>query len=257
MRSRCEHPKCYAKALGGCSSQIDREHYFTKSILNYLESLSTVMFVSRNVRNLNIPHENLQSRFKAKILCVKHHRMLNTLDDEALRFFKACRLTGETLSKQSGSDVMQSHINGDRLERWCLKTLCGFARSGTILAGEDKLKVADLPLNWLRPLFGLSQLTDGRGLYYRVKPGLPLDKGLDLSITLIANDYNKLCGAEMELAGFAFILAMAMPHPHNPGEHLNNAVFHPQRFEFRTGESHTKAVIKFSWDNTDEVGAAE
>lgn len=167
-----------------------------------------------------MPHENLQSRFKAKILCITHHRMLSKLDDEALRFFKACRLTGEGLSARSCSDVMQSHVNGDRLERWCLKTLCGFARSGTLLAGEDKLEVADLPLKWLRPLFGLENLADGRGLYYRLKPGVPLAGGHDLSITMVTNEQNRLCGAEMEVAGFAFILAMAKPDPQNPGEYL-------------------------------------
>ena len=145
-----------------------------------------------------------------------------------------------------------------RLGQWCLKTLCGFARSGTLLAGEDKLNVADLPLEWLEPLFGRNHLTDGRGLYYRLKPELPVNKGHDLSIRIITDEQSALCGAAMEVARFAFILAMAKPDPHNPGEYLNNAVFHPSRFEFRKGESHRQAVITFSWDNADEgVGTVE
>ena len=95
MSGASRHPKCYAQELGSCSNQISKEHYFSRELLNYIESFGNVTTNGIHwQKGTNVPLEKL---FQVKSLCTNHNSSLSDLDTEALLFFKTVRQVGDHL----------------------------------------------------------------------------------------------------------------------------------------------------------------
>jgi hypothetical protein len=63
--------------------------------------------------------------------------------------------------------VLPPPVDGERLERWLLKVLCGGLFSGAFRIGPDTtMKGIDPPIEWLQILFGQARFTERQGLYY-------------------------------------------------------------------------------------------
>jgi hypothetical protein len=150
---------CYASALGDCGGPLTKEHYFSKALLRAFtraEGSPTVRLLrpgrpDRNVHPEKALHE--------PILCKRHNSALSPLDTTAERLFEGVR-EGVKLVPRFPCRA----VNGSAFERWMLKAACGF------LVAER----GAAPLEWLRTLFGETEIDPPCGLYMHLDITRPL-----------------------------------------------------------------------------------
>ncbi|MRG91673.1 hypothetical protein [Polyangium spumosum] len=185
------HPKCYALALEDCDRKISREHYFSKGLVRaYALSRSasdTIRVMRPNKPDMELPSEQA---LQSNILCRRHNSALSVLDASAERLFRAIH---------EGTKVVPAYncrvIAGKNLELWILKVLCGsFAADG--------IKV---PVDWLRLLFGYTDLAAPSGLYMQVPVNKTIESAWSVSLGAYQDDRGT-SGAEVSLCGVRFIL---------------------------------------------------
>jgi hypothetical protein len=94
---------------------------------------------------------------RPKVLCTRHNNCLTALDSLAKRFFSF-------LFEQAPHPRFLL-INGDDLERWFLKVLCGYVSAGFLLDETGtQLNGWTPPKHWLEILFGDEVIPRGCGL---------------------------------------------------------------------------------------------
>jgi hypothetical protein len=147
-----QNPDCYARELGGCSTQINREHYVSEGILELIEEPDGTR--SRTVRSYGLSFLAGESRIlgvaglTAKILCKTHNEALSPFDSAGKAFYCAVDRLNASTAPAAPAEVLT--VSGDDLERWMLKTLCGGLYSGNFMVkpGEGMKDVAP-PRAWL------------------------------------------------------------------------------------------------------------
>jgi hypothetical protein len=221
---------CYARALGGCSPGLSREHYFSRSLLKYLETFGGVRTNGTDWLKENTEKVPLADRFVARTLCKTHNETLHALDDEAMAFYKTLKAIDKAVGTCIGTGPARFKVSGDKLERWCLKALCGFATSGNLLLDGEKVDIDFPPTEWLRVLYGHDQTKEGHGLYFRFDPGV-LSERQTFAFTHLIHAH-VLCGAILNLYICRCILAMLRPTEAVFGDVVQGAVFHPSQFRF-------------------------
>lgn len=162
------HPKCYARCLKTCSRKISREHYFTHAILRKLGADPRGIYLRGapwQPGGLWIPPHALT----AAVLCARHNSQLSpldefasSLDDELVEIHRAAQ-----------ADQVVSTLDrfyGPNLERWLMKTLCGFAaaRPGVV---QSRHTASPVPDDWVHYLFGKGEILEPAGVYVSSKAG--------------------------------------------------------------------------------------
>lgn len=143
--------KCYASPLGGCSQKITGEHYLSRTILGRLTAdggqlnLSKFAWQSPEESKILSP-----DAVKANVLCKAHNEALSAYDAIGGRFVELLLRSG---SIDAGGLAATGLFNGEDLERWFLKTLCG------VVAMEANVRRLrwHAPIAWLKSLFGLTE----------------------------------------------------------------------------------------------------
>jgi hypothetical protein len=188
----------------------------------------------------------------SKILCERHNAALSTLDGVAGRFFDYLdRINDEwTIGDKANHGLL---FNGHDLERWILKTLCGYGVSG-ILANQGgvRLKGWNPPKHWVRLLFGLENWKPQCGLYYLI--GQPEDVRRTESHIQVRGVFGsdaEIAELAISLLSFLFILMM---EPFSPDEHdiQDNIVFRPEQLWFVDGNCLKTLVIR--WNERGDKG---
>ena len=166
-----QHPECYARALSNCSSQISREHYFSKAILELVDQGSGVQSETVDGTNLVFLKPDTKKkltigRLASPMLCTSHNSKLSPYDTAGLALFSAIdKMNEHSLDPRLPPPAVR--ICGDRLERWMLKTLCGCLFSGNIRVPTGTLTKGIPPrLELLDILFGHGTFPEPMGLYY-------------------------------------------------------------------------------------------
>jgi hypothetical protein len=187
---------CFAKALHDCSSKISGEHYITEAVLKIIQKGDAIRLSGTHWLS---PEEERKLPLKAlatKILCERHNQALSGLDEFAVKFFRF--LIGEESKPNTFT------VNGDDLERWMLKVLCGF-----IFSRNTPEKITDWlpPESWLRILFGNDPLPDGTGLYHLM--GEVADEHYQIALLPLPDDKAKtFVGLRFQISGFLFLFLM-------------------------------------------------
>src|SRR5262245_54387625 len=124
-------PKCYAGDLADCGSEMSREHYMTESVLQGIACSGKTI----EVRGLawlsgNTIQTIPTARLNAWVLCKKHNNALVELDAEASDLRKVMDQIHAHFNDGQDEKFV---VDGDRLERWMLKTLCGHVASGNMV----------------------------------------------------------------------------------------------------------------------------
>ena len=105
-------------------------------------------------------------RLKAKILCTSHNSSLSPYDDEGLAMCKAAKSTYD--ADNTGDMTIDTFtIDGNRLERWMLKTLIGGLYSGKVWTDLAAMEAKPPPDEWLEILYGRRDFPDRQGLYWQ------------------------------------------------------------------------------------------
>lgn len=232
-----KHDKCYASELGGCSSKISLEHYISATALQVVTDNGDFVVLESPSFARRIPARVAG----AKILCTSHNRALSPLDVVGTSFFSAIHNVGRTLKAQS--TAANSHVigvNGHDVERWLLKILIGVALS--VL--EETKKKWTPPRNWLRVLYGQSEMPRNCGLSFRMDAGQLVGSDRRIGIAPLwatRGDTPYLAGLLTRLGGFDFTLIME----NTSGAPL--AHYRPGAFRFTLQSTRAEQIILLGW----------
>jgi hypothetical protein len=233
---------CYASPLADCSSKRSREHYFSESLLHYLNR-------NKDLRVTGLPWVEGEvqvvppSALASRVLCKRHNSALSPLDAIAVRLFKALDEEGAAGSSQQ----LLYLFSGHDLERWLLKILCGITCSRNLPL--DLKAGLVIPKNWLDILFGDTEFPDEQGLYVCKSPGHRFEgpRGLQLRVII---GRGRLTGMGLWVCGYELILSMSgFPSRSFDGR---NFAYRPLEF-YTTGRDFEKSVL-FSWDGAADLG---
>lgn len=195
------NPKCFARELYDCSQEMSKEHIVSKSVLKLIEIPNKPITIS-GPKWLNSGEEKSTSiaSISTKILCKRHNEVLSGLDKIGQKFF-------DFLYNENNPDEYL-FINGEEIERWMLKLLCGLISSGW---GAKDLRYWQPPIEWLEILFGDGRIPERSGLY-ALKGKDIKTKYHQIGVSLLANDKRELIhGVYFFIAGFQFIFFMGPP----------------------------------------------
>jgi hypothetical protein len=163
-RTAFSHPKCYANLLRDCGhaeanrsgNPIEREHFVSKSLQERFGKPFLLDGLSWATNRLTMAEE-----VAAKVLCARHNRALSPLDSFILKFDDVL------VAYRAGRSIGWLTLDGEDLERWAIKALCGGIASGTVLHRDGRRVPAEMPPEpYLRFLFGYNELPPGLGFHY-------------------------------------------------------------------------------------------
>ena len=149
--SGLSNARCYAAPIGGCSSEISREHYLSAALLRRLTEDGGRLNLSKFVWLEDGETKQLApDNVAAKVLCKTHNEALSAYDAVGDRF---CGLLLRCGWIADGGPPAVGLFNGEDLERWFLKTLCGI----TAMEAEVHGRSWRAPVPWLESLFGIRE----------------------------------------------------------------------------------------------------
>jgi hypothetical protein len=247
-----QHPDCYARSLGGCSTKISLEHYVSEGILKLIDQRFGVQSETVDGTNLVslkpcVKKKLTIGRLTAPILCETHNSRLAPFDTEGLAMFAAMDKMNEYgLNPQLPAPT--ARIDGDRFERWMLKTLCGCLYSGNIRLPEGVSNKGICPsAELLDILFNGASFPDRLGLHYIYgDPGelIEADPMILKYGPLLETEGDVVTGLQVWFFGFRFILLTERLRPgvftvFDQGDHR------PAGLDL----AGTNACIQFDWKN--------
>ncbi len=230
---------CYAAGLGDCAGGPTKEHYVSSSVLE---------LVGNKVRVSGFPWQQRDeaqdigiSALASKILCAHHNSELSPLDNAGKEFLSAVKNAFDEAADQGDFTDESIPIEGDLLELWFLKVLCG------ILAVSQGVS---LPVEWVEVLFRRRGFDEGHGIHFFGVPG-PATWYFNLLRVIPSLDKGgKLAGARFGVGGLAVLLAFGEPQFEEPGF---DSRYRPESLMIHKG-SNTKKLA-FSWGNYEPTGS--
>jgi hypothetical protein len=240
------HPKCYARSLGDCSSQITGEHFLSRSVLQELGGEAVILrgmpWQREEFRRIGV------NSVTANVLCGRHNSALSGLDTTAVRFFRRLR-RAETAVRTGDGTSEVALFPGIDIERWLLKCIMGLAAGHAVRTPEGApIPWSPTPL-WCRLLFGRVSFPSTWGLYVHGEAGraMRLDPGRVTLTPMTASE--DVSGCVVTLVGFDFTLAACDVTARRAGA-LNDASIHrPTEIVFADPPSHTTHSVCLAWSN--------
>jgi hypothetical protein len=159
-----EHSRCYASPLGGCSEQLTAEHYLGHALLKNMTADGGQLRVSKFPWTQQGESRAVSpAKMTARVLCENHNNVLEGYDRVGARFVDMLLKTGNP-----GDETCRHAglFNGEDLERWLLKMLCGVKAMESLNAGT----AWKAPVEWLNVLFKLGPPRSLFGLWLNLGP---------------------------------------------------------------------------------------
>ncbi len=185
------------------------------------------------------------NQLASNILCDKHNSLLSPLDDEALLVFRFLQPFWRRTQTVSASSLT---VDGNLLELWMLKTLCGFLASKNSPSYNRTVSTRWEPPDWwIDVLFKKSPMPVNVGLYfYGGGPPQTIQNGpAGFGYSPLNEHALGVYGAIMSLYSAQFIFAMARPPASTTGTLLEHATYHPSSVSFT--DSQFKNSLVLSW----------
>jgi hypothetical protein len=249
-----KHPRCFASALGNCSTKISREHYISHSLIREIEKTYTP---SEQLKVGGFPwqtpnelREVSPSTLASKVLCERHNNSLSQLDSVGGGFFHAFHQIHNEL-RTHPAPRRYYLFNGHDVERWMLKTLCGVIASGST---NNIPKDVRPPMEYLKCLFRGEKLPSTWGLYLLAELGKRKEASGGVSLATIS-DGRIVHGLIVQILAFSFVLAVhAIPEKTGL---LAGAVNRPETLHFRSDKSQKESTILLGWEIAGDGGTIE
>lgn len=235
-----QHPGCYAHTLGDCSSQLSREHYFSRAVLEQIHSHPIVE---------GLPGQTDDNRYSiasltAKILCTRHNSMLSELDTAAAKVFKVIdEFEQEAANGVSPGSSALTIVSGRQFERWMLKVAFGLCKGKIAKATPGGVRTTSLRNEalLLRVLFNLENWPENWGLYLEV-PSEPVSAPANLGFEPRAHpDTNELMMLVAWLRVVEFWLCLGKPESASAGQ------YRPGGLDLRESRSARSSKLLLSW----------
>jgi hypothetical protein len=218
---------CFLAGFGPCAAKLSAEHYVSRAVLRAIGG-ATVQVAGLPWQ----PRAALQSigidSLASKVLCANHNSGLSQLDSDAGSLFRVLNAADKRPSDLRAATV----FDGNRIERWFLKIICGLAAGLGVNQGM-------VPAQWKSALTG-GGWPEGWGLYVPPPPGAQI-LAREFSVeTLLRTDTYTIAAAKFRVAGVHFTLPLGRPdRPAAWG------AYHPNRIVIR-GPSYERH-IEFNW----------
>jgi hypothetical protein len=244
-----QNPKCYAKGVGDCCRKLSAEHWVSKSIIELIDEgrgrKSKVVSVTRSKpQELGVPRILGIGNLTGKVLCVAHNEMLSPLDSAGKKMFEAMEDIHYGCKTPNKREKV-GRIDGDQLERFLLKVICGTLFSGNLGLADGSMKGNALRSDWLKILVEGTGLPPGHGLYY-----LPVgsdeiihaDKNVLTFTLLLSAEPREPCGIRAWFFGIEFVLLLA-ELPKGVRTPFERALYRPAGLRV----DGSNARIEFTW----------
>ena len=222
---------CYAATLGDCSGGASAEHYISESVLRLVGTavrVSGFPWQAEGVRqDIGI------GSLSANILCRRHNERLSSLDEIGKAFVRALKTSFDHAFEGPDFSDESITIDGDSLERWLLKVLCGVL---TVMKGHS------IPTLWLEILFRDKPFPQHHGLYFFGKLGKASWLFNLLRLISVPTKQGDIAGAKFGIGGVPILLAFGKP---DLGDPQFSSYFRPDSIEISKGGNIKK--IDFKW----------
>src|SRR5262249_12812065 len=153
------------------------------------------------------------------ILCETHNSLPSPFDGAGKTMFSAMDGMNDGAADPALPERAM-YVDGDGLERWILKSLCGGLYSGAFrVSPTDTMKGVCPPLEWLQILFNEAEFPAGQGIYYMPrKPGetVTADQYVLRLEPLGSRNTEEIGGLRVWFLGFEFTLLMGNLMPGAP-----------------------------------------
>jgi len=245
------NPKCYARGVGACCRKITAEHWVSKSIIEQIDeghgTRSQVVSITKSRPQQPGPTRLLGiGNLTGKILCAAHNELLSPLDAAGKQMFEAMEDIHYGCDTPNAREKV-ARIDGNQLERFLLKVICGALYSGNLGPGDGSLKGKDIRTDWLRVLVEDAELPAGHGLYFLPPVSDEIfraDKDvLDFTL-LLTEEPREPCGIRVWFFGIEFVLLLAEV-PKGVKTPFDTALYQPAGLRVEG----SNARIEFVWKN--------
>ena len=243
-----KNPKCYASERADCSEQLSREHYISHGILKELSDDGINVVVEgfswlKDDEKRNVPTRRLGSF----ILCKRHNHALRGFDTIAKRFFSRIDTIDQGYVKESAQKAGKVFLfNGNDIERWMLKTLCGLVYSGNSSSRSGPIPRAKPDIRVLKVLFAHDRFPAKLGLYSSANIGKVDNFQRSLEFALLSNNKRSTYGLIVLLNRKRFILTLVPPPTRKDDNLLSGYIYRPDHLLLTDGK--TANIIAFGWD---------
>lgn len=238
-RTGHSHPACYAAAIANCSTDISREHYISRAVLDEIGKAPLVAglaFLDGAAKRI------ATSGLVGKMLCGRHNGMLSPLDGEAVKTFRALRRFEADFKDSNPAPVDDFElVNGPRLEAWILKVVYGLVAKQLLTAHAEPVvgwrEGADEVL--LRVLFEGGPWPEAWGMWGVPSPS-PAGAAADLAVAAFSDDQLRVWEAEVEFGAFPLRVALRRPND-------SNAVHRPGALVLQKNDVDVQKTLALGW----------
>ncbi len=224
-----QRPGCYAAGLADCSDKLSKEHIVSAALLRLITRDGMVGISGLAWQPPDTMQLHSIAALGTRVLCQRHNSALAPLDTLAERFFSKLDL----IYQEFIARVLEDRIflfNGNDIERWMLKLLCGAVYSGNIGSSTGPLRGWTPPDEWLRMLYGQARFPPGAGLSVYAKPGATNVDGdsqpPEVQCSIVTHPQQGICGMVLMLKTIKFVLLMTSPSP-NEYPLLAHTIYRP------------------------------
>jgi len=223
-----QHPKCYARADGDCSTKISKEHFISRALLQRIAIDATAKIAGlawQRPQTFNrIPVDGLASN----ILCDRHNSILSSLDQTMTRFVRAIH----HFDRSSVKGFSSRTFDGTHIERWMLKCIIGLVASKN-LRSTIKFECVDV-------LFERISWPEGWGVYFNLANG-PVYHTDSILIETLVGPSQLILAVKFFLQGLPFVLCLGKPD--NPRAF---GTWRPTEIKLRCEAA--ERSLKFQWE---------
>ena len=230
---------CIAAHLRDCGGGTSAEHYISRSVLKLAGKAVRVSGFAwqQPGQATDIGIGSLTS----KRLCRHHNEQLSPLDEEGRRFLEPLKRTHDEASGEADFSNETFLVDGDRLELWLLKVLCGILTAS---------RAYPIPNEWIEILFQRRPFPEGAGLHIFGDPGPAAWYFNLLRVISVRGNRGEVAGAKFGIGGLALLLAFGTPRFHESGV---ESIYRPARLQIHKGPNTKELLI--SWGRYQGAGS--
>lgn len=156
--------RCFASSLGDCHGPLELEHFVPKVLQRMMGAVDVQGLAWQKGATSHLQPTTYAS---GRVLCRRHHDLLDGLDGQAAAFFRNIMLIANPNHIATGEPGELGDItpvlDGRALERWFLKFICGAVATGSIR------ELSAIPERWVRCLFERADWPSEWALYVEVR----------------------------------------------------------------------------------------
>jgi len=230
---------CYAIHLGDCAGGMTKEHYISHSVLEIVGK--AVQVSGFPWQRPDEPMQISTSALSSRILCRHHNSELSHLDETGATFLHTLKSSFDqaVAQKEFTSEVFS--IEGEKLELWLLKILCGiFSATGAVA----------VPKTWVNILFEREAFPNASGISIFGTSGSASWFFNLIRVISVRDKEGDIAGAKFGVGGLALLLAFGKPLFTEKGM---QALYRPKSIVMEKGGNAKR--FDFSWPSNEGGGS--